>query len=114
MLEKRCSTGLRHYRRRDEVQQLVAEYEASGLTMREFCRQKNIPPNTLGRYLKRYGRQAVVAEGCQQWVAVEVSEPHPAGSGVALVLRSGRRIEVAYGFDAATLERLVKAVEQIG
>jgi hypothetical protein len=45
---------------------------------------------------------------------VEVSEPRPAGSGLSLVLRSGRRIEVADGFDAATLERLVKAVEQIG
>jgi transposase-like protein len=114
MVEKQCRTGLRRYRTRSEVQQLIAEYEASGLTLREFCRRKDVPANTLGRYLKRYGRQRVPTEGSQQWVAVEVAEPRETSGVLAVVVRGGRRIEVAGGFDTAVLERLVLALERMG
>jgi hypothetical protein len=45
---------------------------------------------------------------------VELSGAHPAGaSGLAVVLASGRRIEVGRGFDANTLEQLVSLVEPV-
>jgi hypothetical protein len=43
---------------------------------------------------------------------VELAGSAQAGaSGLALVLRSGRRIEIGRGFDAKTLEQLVHLLE---
>jgi hypothetical protein len=51
-------------------------------------------------------------------VAVEVSAGRPvledpACSGLAVALRSGRRIEVGHGFDAPTLAQLVDVLERL-
>jgi hypothetical protein len=42
---------------------------------------------------------------------VELSQPHHGDSGLAVVLAGGRRIEVGRGFDAKTLEQLVRLLE---
>jgi hypothetical protein len=49
---------------------------------------------------------------------VELAGSHQAGaskaaSGLAVVLASGRRIEVGRGFDAKTLEQLVSLLEPV-
>ena len=72
--------------------------------------------STLNRYLKRRQQQAETASG-NRWVAVEVSDPGraaamAAGSGLAVVLSSGRRIEVGRGFDGNTLAQLMRVLEQ--
>ena len=51
-------------------------------------------------------------------LAVEVSGRAPApvgatGSGLAVVLRGGRRIEVGRGFDVGALEQLVRVLEGV-
>ena len=38
---------------------------------------------------------------------------HDHGGGLAVVLTSGRKIEVAPGFDGLTLERLVSVLERL-
>ena len=48
-----------------------------------------------------------------RWVAVELSGGSGPGSALAVVLLSGRRIEVKRGFDAHTLEQLVRLLEQV-
>ena len=53
-----------------------------------------------------------------RWVAVEVSAGRavlegPASSGLAVGLRSGRRIEVGRGFDAQSLAQLVDVLERL-
>ena|SRR5712692_4066155 len=103
-------------RSRAEAEQLVAEYEASGLSQREFCRQHELALGTLDRYRKRraYGDK----RGGDGWVAVELSRANEAGESgpgreLAVVLSSGRRIEVRRGFDAHTLEQLVRVLEQV-
>ena len=112
---------------------MVAEYEASGLSRAEFCARHGLALGTLDRYRKR--RQSPRSEAAEagRWVAVELSASSPAGvldsiptgvvdpsqsgalgraSGLSVVLRAGRRIEVERGFDAATLERLVPLLER--
>ena len=103
---------VRHRRNRAEAEQLVAEYEARGWSGVEFCRERGVALGTLARYRKR-GRQAQgEAIGASRWLAVEVSGPGPtAGSGLAVMLSRGRRIEVGRGFDANTLEQLVRLLE---
>lgn len=122
MTERECANGRRRYRSRDEAEQLAAEFDASGLTRREFCQRHDVALVTLARYLKRHRQQnAPQHDAAQQspprnetprWVAVELAEPPTAWSGLAVVLGAGRRIEVGRGFDSATLEQLVSALER--
>ncbi len=102
-------------RSRAEAGQLVAEYETSGLSRADFCRERGLSLATLVRYRKRQA-QGETAPG-NRWVAVEVFGTAPAlaaaaGSGLAVALSGGRRIEVGRGFDARTLVQLLGVLER--
>jgi len=104
-------------RSRAEVEQLVAEYEASGLGRTAFCQQRGLSLSTLARYRRGQEQTAYAAAEGKRWLAVEVSgSAAVAGgeraSGLAVVLPGGRRIEVGRGFDADTLTRLLAVVER--
>jgi transposase-like protein len=106
--------AVRRRRSRHEVEQLVAEYESSGLNRSEFCREHGLALSTLGRYRKR--REGQESTRSNPLLAVELSgRPQAAvaasGSALAVVLRGGRRIEVGRGFDAGALEQLVRVLE---
>jgi len=97
-----------------EVDRLVAAYEASGLSQREFCSQEGLALATLSRYRRR--RQETRPEnGGSGWVAVEVAgrEQRKAEPGLTVLLAGGRRLEVGNGFEAKTLQQLVRALEQV-
>ena len=103
-------------RSRGETEQLVAEYEASGLSRTDFCRQRGLSLATLARYRKRQA-QGNAAPGVR-WLEVEVSGNGPApesggASDLTLALKSGRRIEVARRFDARTLAHLLAVLERV-
>ena len=107
---------VRRRRSRQEVEQLIAEYESSGLSRSEFCRERGLSLSTLSRYRKRRARQTPT--GRNGLVAVEVSGRAPAsiaatGSALAVVLSGGRRIEVGRGFDTSALEQLVRVLEGV-
>ncbi len=103
-------------RTRSEVEQLVAEYEGSGLRRTEFCRTHGLSLSTLNRYCKRRQVQSEAA-GVDRWVAVELAGSRFGSSaggtaGLTVILNSGRRIEIARGFDADTLHRLIERLER--
>ena len=107
----------RRRRSRAEVAQLVAEFRESGLSRGEFCRRHGLSLSTLNRYCRRRRDTESEVHRAARWVAVEVASARPpamsnAGSGLAVVLSSGRRIEIGRGFDADTLEQLVRLLEQ--
>ena len=98
-----------------ELKQLAAEQTSSGMTVSEFCRSRGISQNILYRALRHLRSQAKTAGRGSQLLAVEVA----GGTGdrarskdLAVVLASGLRIEVPCGFDVATLQRLVNALER--
>ena len=116
-------------RSREEANQLVMEYEKSGLTRRIFCSQHGICAATLDNYRKR--------RMCDSGRAQE-TDPTPIGATpatffpVELVERSslnrqipdnavslyvemisGRRICVTAGFDATTLRRLIAVLDEV-
>jgi hypothetical protein len=104
----------RRHRSRTEADQLVVEYEASGVTQAEFCRQKDLPLKTLARYVTRYRKQSARGNEPnqpQRFVAVEVAASRSVGSGLTVVLSGSLRIEVKSGFDAGTLRQLVTVLE---
>jgi transposase-like protein len=110
---------VRHRRRSSvEIRQLVEEFVQSGLRQSEFCRQRGVVLNTLKRYLKQDRKEQRAGAGCGALVAAEVTAASPAqarqaDSSLAVVLSSGRRIEVGECFDAATLARLVTVLERL-
>ena len=93
-----------------EADRLAAEFEASGLSRREFCRRRGVNVSTLDAYRKRVRQTR--SESAARLVAVEVSGAGPAASGLAVVLPRGRRIEVERGFDATTLAQLLSLFER--
>jgi len=104
----------RRRRSRAEAEQLVVEYEAGGMSREEFCRKHGLALSTLARYQRRREQGQVEGAGPSRWLAVELSGAHPAGaSGLAVVLTGGRRIEVGRGFDAHTLQQLVRLLEPV-
>jgi hypothetical protein len=115
-MKENQAVGARKRRSSEEVKRLVLEFEASGLRRNEFCRTRGIALSTLRRHLKSDGSgKARVKAGCRL-VAVELPRPgrdrNPGTAcGLAVVLSSGRRIEVRREFDSATLGRVVKVLE---
>ena len=104
----------RRRRGRAEAEQLVVEYEASGMSRVEFCQKHGLALSTLARYQRRREPGHDEGAGPSRWLAVELSGAHPAGaSGLAVVLTGGRRIEVRRGFDAQTLQQLVSLLEPV-
>ncbi len=115
MSEEHASVARR--RSRAEAEELVAEYAASGLSRKEFCRRRGLAVGTLDKYRKQQGRQAE-SGGEGRLVAVELcgvnqASESGASSGLAVLLARGRRIEVRGGFDTQVLEQLVRVLEQV-
>ena len=104
---------VRRRRTRAEAEQVAGEYEGSGLSRVEFCRKHRLSLATLARYRKRQAQSEAV--GGRRWLAVEVADANASplgGSGLAVALPGGRRIEVGCGFDAQTLVQLLSVLER--
>jgi transposase-like protein len=115
MPEKQQSNIIR--RSRNQVDQLVAEYETSTLSRDEFCRKHGLSAATLHRYRqRRQHRPTVIAP--TQLVAVEIAEAKPmkmltATRSLFVITSTGRRIEVGSGFDPELLIQLLRVLEQL-
>jgi hypothetical protein len=94
-----------------EIEQIVREFEGSGLNRSQFCRREGLTLGVLNRYLRRL--QAACGSGASGdgLVAVEWTGKKLGSCGLAVELERGRRIAVSIGFDAATLQRLVQVLE---
>ncbi len=101
------TVGMARRRSAEEIQQVVEQYRASGLSQIEFCQQTGIKLSTLGRYVRRDGR----SQQPQQLVRVRVDLPAEPESGFVLMLGNGRRIGSGWGFSDVALARLIRVVE---
>jgi hypothetical protein len=102
----------------DEIEQIVSEYESSGLNRSQFCRGHGLTLGVLNRYLKRL--RAACDSGANgdglvavEWAGKKLGGERASSCGLAVVLRSGREIAVSAGFDSATLQRLVEVLERM-
>jgi len=116
MINEQVVTG-KMRRTSAEIEQIVREFEGSGLNRTQFCRQQGLTWGVLNRHLRRM--QAASSNGASgnALVAVELAgqklDTLQAGSGLAVELARGRRITVAAGFDGLTLRRMVQVLETI-
>jgi hypothetical protein len=113
--EQTRAPRIKSRRSRAEVQQLIAEYDASGLGRAAFCEQRGLSLSSLSRYRKRQQQKTAETADGKHWLAVEISGSAAVArggraTGLAMVLAGGWRIEVGRGFDADTLKRLLAVV----
>jgi hypothetical protein len=106
----------RRRRSRAEADRLAAEFEVSGVSREEFCERHGLAWVTLARYRRQLRQAQGEVSGTGQWLAVEVLGSKPssargAASGLTVALPGGRRIEVGVGFDASTLQQLLRLLE---
>ena len=104
-------------RTRAEIEQLVAEFESSGMEHSEFCRTRGLCRSTFYRHVKKHRRKDNALVPSTQLLAVELADisrtRQSKNDDLTVVLASGRKIEVGRGFDAHTLERLVSVLERV-
>lgn len=111
------SEGERGRRSRAEVEQLVAEFEASGLGRQEFCTKHGLSLSRLSRHRKRKQlRHENATSG--RLIAVEIAQTKPShasprNSELLVLLAHDRKIEVRGGFDPKVLQQLVRTLEQV-
>lgn len=104
-------------RSRAEVDRLLAEHEASGLTLREFCSKHGLGLSTLSRYRQRRQLKAESSAADSRFIRVELSGGKAVaehdGSPLIVLLSNARRIEVKHGFDGDLLAQVVRVLEQV-
>lgn len=91
-------------RSKEEVRRIVEGFSKSGMTRREYCAKHGMAITTLD-YWRRAHRQQ---KARLMEVKVEAALPQ---AGFALMLANGRRIESAWSFTEADLEKLIRVAE---
>ena len=109
------------YWRAESAGLIVAAWEQSGETLAAFARRHGVRPNRLARWRDQLRKTrgparlrfhpVKVRETPVDGIARSVPAVAEGGGGLELVLRGGRRILVARGFDAAVLVELVRVLE---
>jgi len=92
---------------------LVQAQATSGLSVSAFCRQQGLSMSHFYR-MRRCCRGTETSAVGAGFVELRAVDPQGSGSGVAVVLDGGWRLELAPGFDAPTLERVLACVARRG
>ena len=91
-------------RSKEEIRRIVEGLAKSGMTRREYCARHGIAVTTLDYWRRtRLRRKSKLVR-----VAVEEAQ---SGTGFALVLANGRRIESSWSFAESALQRLIRVAE---
>jgi hypothetical protein len=100
------------------MRRVLARWQRSGLTLREFGQQRGIPPSTLSwwRQVFRRAGEAEVNGAAAEKPVVFTEVPQPAKvprtvSVVEIVLHSGHMVRVSAGADTDTLQRVLQALQ---
>ncbi len=112
------SSGKRDVEKARYWQRTIREAARSGLSIREFCRQRRLKESQF------YWWQHKLKVGRQEWpirgrgvnrgpasFALVSDEPEATDAGIELVLGDGRRLSIRKGVDEETLRAVLAAVE---
>src|SRR5208337_1636511 len=100
-----------------QMRRVLARWQRSGLTLREFGQQRGIPPSTLSwwrQVFRRAGEAEVNGAPAENAVVfTEVRQPVVPGapSVLEIVLHSGHMVRVPAGADSDTLQRVLEALQ---
>ncbi len=97
-------------------QRTIQEAARSGMSIREFCRQRRLKESQFywwQRKQERTMRRQGVDRGAASFALVS-EEPGATDAGIELVLGDGRRLRISKGVDEPTLRAVLAAVEPSG
>lgn len=87
---------------------LIAEQEASGQNVRQFCGEQGIGEHSFYRWRKRLRENETVRFALLETRGATAEM----ASALELVLRNGERLRIGDGVDAATFRLVLDAVRQ--
>ena len=92
-----------------EIQQILEQCHASGLTQRQFAQQAGLGYSTLTNWLSRAKRGQLARPAGPQWLPVEVvpGAARPA-AGYQIQWPDGLRLEVGRGFAVQEVRQLLQ------
>lgn len=85
----------------------VQQWQESGLSQKEYCRQNNLRDNQLTYWKKRFIRTESSVSLVELKVAGNIFSNHSSRSPLRLNFGNGYQIEVDQGFDPVTLKQLI-------
>jgi len=91
----------------------INQWRSSGMSVRAFCARHRLASASFYNWRRVLERRAA-EKGAFVPVQVVADAPPAQASALELVLADGRIVRVAPGFDAATLRRLLTALEGEG
>lgn len=96
--------------KRKEWEERIAQYRASGQSVREWCAANNVKPERLWYWLRQYKTENdTCLRQPNQWLPVKVSDHLPMEKDSALIIKVGVAcIEVKPSFDPAVLSQVVR------
>ena len=111
-------TGSTTSPRARQMRRVLARWQCSGLTLREFGEKRGIPPSTLSwwrQVFRRAGEDEVngaLAENAVVFTEVPKPAKVPRTPAVLeIVLHSGHLVRVPAGADTDTLQRVLQALQ---
>lgn len=87
----------------EKMRQLVAGFEGSGITQKNYCQQHDVP-----LWVFQYWRKKLTGVHQQDNVGFYAVEPSVNPFQVELIYPNGVCVSSRQGFDAATLHSLIK------
>jgi hypothetical protein len=96
----------------------IREAARSGLSTREFCRQRRLHESQFYWWQRRLAARPAPQSRAQAAAgasfALVSEEAGTADAGIELVLAGGRRLRIARGVDEATLRSVLSALDEPG
>lgn len=88
---------------------VIREASQSGLSVREFCRRHKLKESQFYIWQRRLKKSRTDQDSAT--FALVSEEPGAIAAGLELVLKSGMRIRIGRGVDAATLRTVLATVD---
>ena len=90
----------------DQWRERIAEQGRSGLSVRQFCKERALAEHAFYAWRKRLGRAEPVRFALVDRPAAELTT----GAGLELVLPTGERLRITGGVDAGALRTVLAAL----
>ncbi len=98
-------------------QKAIRQAARSGLSIREFCRQRKLPESQFYWWQRRLAARQDPPRGRTAGTATFAlisDETGPADAGIELLLADGHRLRIRRGVDEETLRAVLAALERPG
>ena len=101
----------RDERKERQWRRWIREWQASGLTVRDFCDRHGLDEHRFYAWRRELGRRDAEASPFMP-VRIVSGDVPAAGRPLEVVLPGGRTVRVAPGFDGPTLRQLLAVLEE--